>query len=80
MQLENKITMDLGNPKLFFQDALEVVKFLFGNSMFAKKMYFHAESNFDENGKHLFNEVWISDWWWEVQVSIVRHREADNDV
>jgi len=80
MQLENDIKMTFGNPKLFFRDALEVVKFIFGNSKFAEKMHFCAERNFDENGKQLFNEVWTSDWWWEVQVSTVRHREPDNDI
>ena len=68
--------MTLDTPKIFFQDALEVIKFLFGNTMFDGKMYFHAERIFDENGKHLFNELWTSDWWWEIQVSTLSYRET----
>ena len=60
MQLENNILMTLDTPKIFFQDALEVVKFLFGNTIFDGKMYFYTKRIFDKNGKHLFNELWTS--------------------
>lgn len=80
IQFENNIPMTLAIPKIFFRNALEVVKFLFGNTMFNGKMHFCAERIFDENGKRLFNELWTSNWWWEIQVSTRGHREASNDV
>jgi Plavaka transposase len=74
IKFDNSIVNLLGTPRIFFRDALEVLKFLFGNTIFKEKMHFSAERVYDENGKRLFNEVWTSDWWWEVQVSTVSYK------
>ena len=60
----------MATPKalqVYCQNVLEVIKYLFGNSMFAEEMYYHTEKVFDANGKCLYTEIWISNWWWEVQ-------------
>jgi len=54
-------------PQVYCRNVLEVVKYLFGNPMFAEEMHYRAEKVFDANGKRLYNEIWTSDWWWEVQ-------------
>src|SRR5579871_6511737 len=63
--------MTLGTPQVYCYNVLEVIKCLFGNPMFAGEMHFCAERVFDENGKCLFNEIWTSDWWWDVQSKLL---------
>ena len=63
----NNITTPLDTPQIYCRDVVEVVKSLFGNPIFDGQMHFRAERIFDESGKRLFNEIWTSDWWWEIQ-------------
>jgi hypothetical protein len=61
------ITATPDTPQVYCRNVLEVIKSLFGNPMFCGEMHFRAERVFDENGKRLYNEIWTSDWWWEIQ-------------
>ena len=54
-------------PQVYCCDIVEVVKSLFGNLIFDGQMHFCTERIFDESRKHIFNEIWTSDWWWEIQ-------------
>ena len=61
--------MALDIPQVYCRNVLEVVKSLFGNPKFDGEIHFCAEKIYDDDGKCLYNEIWMTDWWWDVQVS-----------
>lgn len=63
-----------GKPKtetleIWYRDPVECVRELLGNPAFTKQAYEPCRIFKKEKFRNReFNEMWTSDWWWEIQV------------
>ena len=57
---------------LYFRDALECFKFLFGNPLFSNNMEYTPRREFtsDERPERLYNEMMTGDLAWNLQVGV----------
>ena len=54
------------------RDPVECIKELMGNLLFKDYLSYVPEHAYmDNEGKRrIFDEMWTSDWWWNMQVSL----------
>lgn len=57
--------------KFWYRDPVEVARILFGNPLFKNEMVFTAENHMNVQEGRMYSEIHWSDWWWELQVSII---------
>ena len=57
---------------LWKQNPVECICELIGNPAFREKMQYVPEKVYEDcNGNvRVFDEMWMGDWWWNLQVSI----------
>ncbi|KAF8527227.1 hypothetical protein JB92DRAFT_2805596 [Gautieria morchelliformis] len=57
--------------ELFYQDPVECVRELMGNPAFHEVLHYVPEHIFEDEKRteHIYNEMWMADWWWDLQVS-----------
>ena len=57
--------------ELWLRDPIECLRELMGNPMFKDVLKYAPEKAYlDEDGNlHVYDEMWLPDWWWEIQVS-----------
>jgi hypothetical protein len=60
--------------ELWYRDPVECIAELMGNPMFKDVMRYSPEKVFEdpEGTKKIVNEMWTAEWWWKMQVLIVR--------
>ena len=60
------------NVEVWRRDPVECVKQLMGNLAFKDYMSYTAEHVYLDNGGkvRIFDEMWMADWWWNMQVSL----------
>ena len=59
--------------ELWLRDPIECLWELMGNPMFKDVLKYAPEKAYlDEEGNlRIYDEMWLADWWWEIQVSNV---------
>jgi hypothetical protein len=60
-----------GKPLEFYsRDAIECIRYLYGNPRFAQHLAFAPEWHYTsyECTTCIYNEIYTGDWWWKVQV------------
>ena len=64
--------LDIGDKRLEFycRDVLECIQSLYGDPSWAQDMAFAPEQHYTSHActSRLYNEMYMSDWWWTVQV------------
>ena len=57
--------------ELWLRDPIECLRELMGNPMFKDVLKYAPEKAYlDEEGNlRVYDEMWLVDWWWEIQVS-----------
>ena len=68
--------------ELWLRDPVECVKGLIGNPSFRDFISYVPEHVFaDEEGKvRIFDELWMGDWWWDMQVRFLICKERNTDL
>ena len=59
---------------MWHHDPVKCIRELMGNPTFCEFMAYTPEHVFtDERGEEcsIFDEMWMADWWWRIQVSKV---------
>jgi Plavaka transposase len=62
--------------ELWSRDPVECIKQLISNPSFDGHISYVPERVYRDNagGSRIYDEMWTSDWWWDVQVSPLSHR------
>ena len=57
--------------ELFYHDPVECGQELLGNPAFVDEFRYAPEKIFEDelHSKWIYNEMWMGDWWWDMQVS-----------
>jgi len=57
--------------ELWMHNPLDCIRKLMANLSFADAIAFEPQKVFDDEAgwERRFDEMWMGDWWWEVQVS-----------
>ena len=58
---------------IYYRDPKEVISALLGNPAHAKDIVYRPRKIFTDSSKttRIYNEMWTSDWWNTVQVSLI---------
>jgi len=81
VEVEGDILGTDGKPlteevELWMRNPLDCIRELLANPNFADAISYEPQKVFDDEAgrERRFNEMWMGDWWWEVQVSQLKSK------
>jgi Plavaka transposase len=69
-----EVTFNDKHLEFYYRDVMECIRAIYGDPQFAPDLVFAPEQHYTcpECICHMYNEMYMANWWWKVQVSELR--------